>query len=312
MVPAARFAVVIAAFALLVPATSGAALIPPPGVRVPLDPIAGGWAVSVEVDGRQLRLLLDTGSSRSYVRREVAVSLNLRPHARFEIVDAAGSSVGVCAGPVPVRLGVYATSVECLSWRPQSVSGEAALLPRGVDGILGADAFTGGRVLIDPESGSLTVGGPELDSWVEGTEAVSGVFEGRFWIELRTVANRAGSARALRLVIDSGADQTLLFGAAARVLEYAAIDATSALRLVTLSGTRRVRAVRLPQLVSGDWRLRRGSALLLPEVRDRQEDGVVPLSRLGALYIDAPAGRVVLGARLRTAPRERTTMVAAR
>lgn len=312
MVPAARSAVVIVAFALLVPAPSRASMTPPPGVRVPLVPVAGGWAVAVDFGGRQLRLLLDTGSSRSYVRREVAVSLDLRPRARFDIVDAAGSSVGVCAGPVPIRLGAFAASVDCLSWRPGAAPGEAALLPRGIDGILGADAFAGARVLIDPESGSLTVGGPELDEWIDGTEAVSGASEGRFWIELRTVANRAVSARALRLVVDSGTDRTLLFGAAARAHARAPNDTSSALRLETLSGTRPAHAVRLPPLVSGDWRLRGTSALLLPEVQDRQEDGVVPLSGLGAIYLDASAGRVVLGARLRTTPPLPTTMVASR
>jgi predicted aspartyl protease len=312
MVSAVRSAVVIVAFALLVPAPSRASMTPPPGVRVPLVPVAGGWAIAVHVGGRQLRLLLDTGSSRSYVRREVAVSLDLRPRARFEIVDAAGSSVGVCAGPVPIRLGAFVASVECLSWRPGPAPGEAALLPRGIDGILGADAFAGGRVLIDPGSGSLTVGGPELDAWIDGTEAVSGVSEGRFWIELRTVANRAGSARALRLVVDSGTDRTLLFGAAARAHARAPNHTSSALRLETLGGTRSAHAVRLPQLVSGNWRLRGGSALLLPEVRDRQEDGVVPLSGLGAVYLDASTGRVVLGARLRTTPPRPATMVAAR
>lgn len=312
MVPAARFAVVIVAFALLVPASSRASLAPRPGVQVPLVPVAGGWTVGAEIDGRQLRLLLDTGSSRSYVRREVAVSLDLRPRARFEIVDAVGSSDGVCAGPVPVRLGAFSTSVDCLSWRPKPVPGEAALLPRGVDGILGTDAFADGRFLIDPGQGSLTVGGPELDSWIEGTEAVSGVAEGRFWIELRPVARRAGTVRALRLVVDSGTDQALLFGEAARAQGHAAVDATNALQLRTLSGARSVRAARLPRLASGEWFLRRGLAVLLPEVEDREEDGVVPLSGLGAVYLDASAGRVVLDARLRAVPRERTTMLAAR
>ncbi|MDX9736364.1 MAG: retropepsin-like aspartic protease [Thermoanaerobaculia bacterium] len=312
MVAATRSVVVIVAFALLVPAPSRASMSPPPGVRVPLVPLAGGWAVGVEIGGRQLRLLLDTGSSRSYVRREVAVSLDLRPRARFDIVDAAGSSFGVCAGPVPMRIGAFSTSVDCLSWRPKPVPGEAALLPSGIDGILGADAFAGGRFLIDPRNGSLTIGGPELDPWIEGTEAVSGVSEGRFWIELRPVADRAGSARALRLVVDSGTDRTLLFGAAARAQVHAAVDATNDLQLRTLSGARSVRAVRLPRLASGDWRLRGGSALLLPEVRDRHEDGVVPLSGLGAVYLDASTGRVVLGAWLRTTPPRPTTMVAAR
>ena len=312
MVAATRSVVVIVAFALLVPAPSRASMSPPPGVRVPLVPLAGGWAVGVEIGGRQLRLLLDTGSSRSYVRREVAVSLDLRPRARFDIVDAAGSSLGVCAGPVPMRIGAFSTSVDCLSWRPKPVPGEAALLPSGIDGILGADAFADGRFLIDPRNGSLTIGGPELDPWIEGTEAVSGVSEGRFWIELRPVADRAGSARALRLVVDSGTDRTLLFGAAARAQGHAAVDATSALQLRTLSGARSVRAVRLPRLASGEWLLRRGLAVLLPEVEDREEDGVVPLSSLGAVYLDASAGRVVLDARFRAMPRERTTMLAAR
>lgn len=277
------------------PAAAGA--LAPPAVRLALENHRdGGWTVAARLDGRPVTLLLDTGSTRTFVRRAVATALDLKPAARFEIATPLGSAAGLCARGVSLAFGALRLELDCLGWR---ADGDDAALPEGVDGLLGWDAFAGRALLLDPDAGELWLGGLGLGRWVDGVAVPAGWAEGRLWIELAPDGRRPDDG--LRLVIDSGADTTLLFGDAARRLSARAVPLATARRLATLGGDAARPAVLLPKLRAAGRAVGAGPALLLPEVGDRIEDGLVPLARVGALFVDLDGG-VRLDAHWRSAP----------
>jgi hypothetical protein len=105
------------------------------------------------------------------------------------------------------------------------------------------------------------------------------------------VGGGGGGPATLRLVLDSASDAVILFGAAAAVVEPRRGD----VELETLAGSRRV-ATGAPPRLAGLRRQPR-HAFLLPELVDRQEDGLLPLSAVGAVAFDWQRGVAVLGAR---------------
>ena len=92
------------------------------------------------------------------------------------------------------------------------------------------------------------------------------------------------------MVLDSAAVDTVLFGrAAARVRTQGAIG------LETLTGGRSAGVGTSPRL----HQLRRPprQAVLLPDVRSRGEDGLLPLAAVGRIALDWGRGVAVLSAR---------------
>lgn len=250
-----------------------------------LQPLGDGlFAAPVEIAGASLRMLVDTGATRSLVRATVAERLNLTPRARFALHTTTGVAQAVCAGPVAIRLGSVTVSAECLGW---SRALDETAFGQGLDGVLAADALAALPLLIDPGRGRLILG-PEALA-VAGETVPLTLVEGRPAVTL-TPRAVAGEPRELLLVIDSGASELILFGAAA-----AATQPAGAIHLATLTGGRRV-AVGAPRRLPGLLRPPRRS-LLLPAVTDRGEDGLLPLAATGPVAFDWRRGVAILGAR---------------
>jgi hypothetical protein len=249
---------------------------------VPLRPLPGGlFAASVEVEGEALWMIVDTGATRSMVRSEVAARLDLKPRARFRWETAAGAADGLCAGPVAARIGATRLLVDCLGW---SAAADAAELGPGIAGVLGADALVGRPLLLDPRRALL-----ELDGDVAvlaGTTVPLALVEGRPVLTL----GKAGGGAGLRLVLDSAAEELVLFGRAA-----AAVPARGAVGLATLRGSRQAAVGPAPRLIGLPRPPRR--AVLLPDVGDRGEDGLLPLAAVGTVALDWRRGVAVLADR---------------
>jgi len=253
---------------------------------VPLSPLGGGLvAVRLEIEGESLSLLLDTGTTRSWVRAAVARRLHLKPRARYTVQTTAGAVEGLCAGPVAARLGESDIAIECLGW--SSVRDEA-LLPSGADGVLGADGLRGRPLLLDPARRRLVVDAAARE--VSGTEVPLSLEGGRPALSLAVGGDWAPRGRRLRLVLDSAADHLVLFGEVAS----GAVPLRGAI-LRTLGGSRRVAVGEAPRLREVARPPRR--AVLLADVTDRGEDGLLPLSAVGAVLLDWERGIAVLEAR---------------
>jgi len=255
------------------------------GPGVELTSLGDGLvAAPVVVAGERLDMLVDTGASRSLLRAVVAERLGLRPRARFDLHTPTAVVQAVCAGPVAARLGGESLSIDCLGWSREL--GDAAFAA-GVDGVLGMDAMRGVPLRIDVPRRHLIVGAAALR--VIGSEVPLVLAEGRPALVLRA---RTGGwrGRDLRLVVDSGTSELILFGSAG------AVGGKGVVHLETLDGHHPVRTAPAPRL--GLQRpVRR--ALLLPGVTDRAEDGLLPLAALGPVAFDWRRSVAILGGRTR-------------
>ena len=247
---------------------------------IPLRGIGGGLLTArVEIAGEPLWMLVDTGATRSMLRAAVASRLHLKPRARFELATTGGVAEGLCAGPVAARLGTTELAIDCLGW---SVAADVTAIDPDLDGILAADALTARPLLIDVRAGILVLdpdparlGGPTVPLSLEAGRP--------------TLTLAAGDDGAtLRLVLDSGAGDLVLFGPAA-----AAVPPRRQVGLETMTGTRGATIGAPPRL----RQLRRAprQALLLPDLTDRGEDGLLPLAAVGSVALDWQRGVAVLG-----------------
>ena len=247
---------------------------------VPLRPLAGGlFAAPVHIGGESLWLLVDTGATRTMLRSEVATRLHLKPRARFLLETTAGSVPGLCAGPVALRVGRTELSVDCLGWSPAADG--VTLGAAGIDGVLASDALGGRPLLLDPARALLVLDPSPHE--ISGLEVPLTLEAGRPTLTMRTAGG------TLRLVLDSAAEDLILFGAAA-----AAVTARRGVGLETMTGARAA-AVGMPPRLT-DVRRPPRQALLLPDLRDRGEDGLVPLATVGRVALDWQRGVATLAA----------------
>src|SRR5688572_23223246 len=159
-----------------------AAVTPPPGQALRIErPRPDQWVLPVTIGGRTVRMLLDSGTSRSMISAALAASLGLRPRARFAVVGPdGGERLGVCAGPVALTIGTVVVPLDCLGWVPDSpgrggdgkgAGGTEAPGAAGADGVLAADALLHLDLLLEPALGRLRVAASgSLRDWVAGTE----------------------------------------------------------------------------------------------------------------------------------------------
>jgi predicted aspartyl protease len=261
---------------------------------------SGGMAVTVELGNQRVRAALDTGATITMISPRLAGRLELTPHARSSVVDAAGRERPLLiAGPVALRWGNVATRLALVAWSPDRGEVPGA---DGLEAVLGADALAGVDVLIDALRGRMWVAASgTLAAWVEGEEVALRSIGTRVAVEIELV-DRGREPMRLPLIIDSGASAPVMFGSAATaMLNAGGFSSTST--LATAGGFSKVRTVTLGRARIGSRSVRLGQAALLPEVTDREEAGLVPLTALGPTLIEVASSRALLGARLRPAPR---------
>jgi len=268
----------------------------PPGSATRLERSRDGLpVVRVELGGETLRAALDTGTTRSMIAAAAARRLRLVPRARFEVVTATGPlRHALCAGPVTMRVDGFALSTDCLGWVPD----EARLAGApDVDLLLGADALGEVDLWLDLAGGRARFAAAgELSAWVRGERLPLRRVEARPLVEVEL------DGASLRLVLDSGADAPILFGEAATRLGGTGGGGRRSARIETAAGSATREALSLAGLRLGRVRLRVTWGLLLPEVADRREDGLLPLAALGPVLLDLSSGQLVANARLRSRP----------
>lgn len=270
-----RTLLVLGTLAVAAPTTSGAE-------TIQLRRLASGAvAAPVQIAGHDLWLLVDTGSNRSLIRSAIATRIGLEPRSGYRLHTPTRVVDTSCA-PATVLLGSKRLAINCIGWS-REIDHLAGM--HRADGILGTDALVREPVVIDFERGSLTLGPEGLPS---GTPLPLEMIAGRPAIDLRLRVPGNQEGHSLRFVLDSGASTIVLFGSAAR---RQPVHRSAVARVDSLTGPRLVR--RLPEATIGPG-LTVDGPVLLPEVTDRQADGLLPLQVLPRVFFDWPRHRVVI------------------
>jgi len=261
---------------------------------------AGLIAAEVVLADVPVRAALDTGASVTLVSAALATRLGLVAAARSSVTDAGGGERPLLlAATVEIHWGGVRARLPWVGWVPGTVGLEGA---SGLDAVLGADALATADVLVDARRGRLRVApAGSLAAWIDGDAVPLRAIEGRPALDVE-VGNLGAGNSPLPLVVDSGADVTVLFGAAAAAA-LAQRGGGRALGMDTAGGTVQVAPVRLGRARAGATSWRIGRAAAIPQVRDRSEAGLVPLDALGSLRLDMASGNAVLSAVLRDRPR---------
>ena len=289
---------------VLLPDPLRAAQQPAPGEARVLPCSARGLPIlEVAADGGAIRLGLDTGTSRSLIAADAAERLHLIPRARFSLATTGGPSTpGLCA-PADLRVGGIRLHADCLGWLPAERHLAGA---EDLEGILGADLLAQLDLWIDlgrcPVRARLGLPGT-LAAMTDGTRLKVDLVGRRAAIEAQILDFE--QSIDVRLVLDSGSDGLILFGDVATRLEGTMRVQRGGARLTSAVAARSVdvaavRGVRVGTLHLDGVR----AAGLLPEILDRPEDGLLPLSALGPVLLDLSNRFVIAGARFRDATRE--------
>ena len=200
--------VVILAVAPRLPATG----LPGEAMQLPRSR-SGLPIVAVKVGTKTLRLVIDTGTSRTLVSGMAAARLGLVPARRlsFGCVAGAQPTGALCAAPAPeIRLGSLSIPLDCLGWMPDEPQLAGA---EDVDGVLGADALAYVDLWIDLRGARVNArfAPPgSLGPWTDGRRLTLEVVGQRLAVDAELTG--IGSNRTARLVLDSGSDGLLLFG----------------------------------------------------------------------------------------------------
>jgi hypothetical protein len=295
-------AVVLSCLVPLAAHAAGALAIPAEEVR--LKHVAPSLlAAPVTIGGARRWLLVDTATKRSLITKRLAEELGLRPRQRLAILSPLGEvRQAACAGPVEVRLGGVALVVDCVGWAP---AGPDIAFHAGTDGILGVDALRQVEVLLDEPRERMWVAAPgRLAPWVTGDAVPIRLCEGLPAIAVEMRRRGARTPRPAILLVDSGASDPLIFGVAAEAMA-AAGSRTRRYELATVAGRSTARSTTV-EIAFGTGRASLASAMLIPDFRDREEDGVLPTALLGRFLLDLPASRLVLNVRWVTRTEEAT------
>jgi len=176
---------------------------------------------------------------------------------------------------------------------------------RAVTGVYGHNWLMGVDYLIDYGAQRIVIGArgtlaPSEKghrtalSWTEGLPAVTG--------EIRAPRMAPFSAR---FVLDSGADHVTLFGRAAeRILPH---GPSQSVLIDSGFATRQLPTARI--IMNLDGRPRSILAVLMPDVKNRDEDGLVPASFFRSVFVSGADGFVIFDASLSgSSALERTTV----
>jgi len=254
-----------------------------PGRGVPLRIAADGLiSVEVVINGNRVRLMLDTGSSRSAVSSKLARSLGLAPVAKATVVTSAGraergvvSLEEVSVGTV-VKRGLLATVLE---------GADMAIFDAGYSGILGQDFLFDQNYTLDYKDGRLSWTSEDTSAPRDATPLALHAVHGRWLVALPQ--DDTASGRALTLVPDSGASELVMFDHAAQGMELWPVACCA--RVSTITGGQYAQLVMLPRLKVGAVLLRSQQAVVVhrPKLDASSGDGLLPLSLFGGVTFDA-------------------------
>jgi len=256
-----------------------------PSVSFVLDG-KGGVIVPVTVGPlRDLRFLLDTGSTRSVISEAVAQQLALRPAARTEVITTAGASMAVA-----VALPVTCLATQCVDDALAIVTPKRALEfgSRQLDGILGSDALSRDFTIDYSRRRFEWDGGPDVRR--RDDRLPLSVEDGR-----AIVTTPQARVRPLRLVADSGADTFLLFDSEI-VRDLSTVSRRHRVTLQTLGGTGRAESVVIPVLQIGGetWKDEIAAVVPRPAGYPPAIDGLMPLHRFASVSFRRTESAVIL------------------
>ncbi|MBN9662866.1 MAG: aspartyl protease family protein [Acidobacteria bacterium] len=218
----------------------------------------------VHVNGRgPFHFAVDTGAGSTLLSMRLAKALGLKPDYRVELVTASGTRLVPATAKAQVSAeGAQAPDVEVL-WCDWA-------LPEGVEGILGQSFLAGHSYRIDTRAGLVTFG--EFPTPQRNTLPVE-------WIDGRmAVKAKAPGGRTLRLIVDSGASEIVLWPK--RPLPMT--DAGPALAS-SHAGSSSARLGKIPWLQIGFVRLNEPTAGVLPGTRP--EDGLLATRYFSQVYV---------------------------
>lgn len=120
------------------------------GVTIPLESTFAGLIVEVHIDGKPVRLMLDTGAAATALSPEAARKFGLKA---LEWNDKGISSTG---GQVAIRRALTKRITLGDAWT-ENEPVWVAEMPRGIDGVLGISTLADWDVRIDPMTKKLTL-----------------------------------------------------------------------------------------------------------------------------------------------------------
>jgi hypothetical protein len=252
--------------------------------------------------GHTLRLGLDTGTSRTLVSAAAAGRLGLTSGERLAVgcVASVQPRGGFCAKVPALHIGQLTLAPDCIGWLPDEARLAGA---EDLDGLLGADLLAQVDLWIDAAKNPVRVRvapAGSLGAWVEGTRLPIEMIKRRPAITV-ALAGLRREGPSVRLVVDSGGDGLILFGRAAQLANALFPHERIAGRVETATAARGLDVIPVQGVRTGGSLFSLPYAGLLPQVEDRVEDGLLPLTALGPVLLDLSNRIIVAKARIRSA-----------
>jgi predicted aspartyl protease len=184
--------------------------------------------VPVRIGGRgPFRFLVDTGSDRSAISRQLAERLSLDSGPRARMHSATGETGVALAVMADVRLS--RRSIDRI---------DAPLLDAadiGADGILGIDALRAERLSFDFRAGTVAIDTAATAAFTDATDAV--VVRARRRDGRLVITDASAGGKHVSVVIDTGSEYSIGNSALRKALERrGAIDVRGPIDLVSVSG----------------------------------------------------------------------------
>lgn len=247
----------------------------PLSAEVPLRIIDGRPVVEqVYLNGSgPYRFLLDTGAQSNQFDVKLASQLGLRPSFRVELATANGSTFAPGLRGVELAVGDRkAADMEVLLTDLAGVR----RLSSGIDGVLGQDFLSHFDYRLDFRLRRIFFETAPPESPKSVTLAFT-----------RSNGCPMVETSLGRLVLDSGANQLVLFRASAG--NNGAYSVTTAAGISSFAA-----ATSTPALLIAGRRFSAGEAAVLPPSPSRREDGLLPVHLFRSIHVSNSTGRLTL------------------
>ncbi len=249
---------------------------------VPFEKCKGTVVVPVHINGHgPFRFLLDTGSSACLIDESLAGELVLKSGLEVKMMSATGITEVPAYRIRNLKLGDF----EALNVPAASAARNAEVLTsRKAQGVLGLSFLRRFNFLMDYKSRSI-VFEPEVrdDSSNDGVYHMA-CSQGLYIVQL-PIGNEA-----VRFVVDSGADDIVLFSTAR--IPHARVLSASSVR--TPYGEQQVIQAEISGLRIGKRVLNKHKVLIVNGEGPEDCDGLLPANLFSSLYFDNRGNRLVV------------------